>query len=110
MASIRQAAQDVLAEAKEEIAWIALWRDCRGWMTIPFWPEDVNDTEPTFNAEDKKMLREILKVDANAIIVNAYYHNLGPAEMTRDSLANALRWPDDNQTSRIAGHLQEDAA
>ena len=55
-------------------------------------------------------LREILKVDANAIIVNAYYHNLGPAEMTRDSLANALRWQYDNQTSRIAGHLQEDAA
>ena len=57
MASIRQAAQDVLAEAKEEIAWIALWRDCRGWMTIPFWPEDVNDTEPTFNAEDKMRTR-----------------------------------------------------
>ena len=51
-----------------------------------------------------------MKVDANAIIVNAYYHNLGPAEMTRDSLANALRWQYDNQTSRIAGHLQEDAA
>lgn len=111
MASIKEAAQNVLDEAKEEIAWIALWREGKGWASRAFWPEvDADGAELRFDADDRADLEEILGQDANAIIVNPYYHNLGPTEMTRDSLANALRWQYEGQTSRIAGHLQEDAA
>lgn len=108
MASIRQAAQDVLAEAREEIAWIAVWKDGKGWMTMTFWPDVLDDRDRVnFEDYDTKQLESITKLDPNAIIVNGYYDNLGSAEtMTRESLAEALRWHYERQTSPIAGYLK----
>lgn len=95
MASIRTAAQYVLFEAKDEICWIAVWKDGKGWKTESFWfdyDERTNRFEPA-EADQIESLREILATDSHAILVNGYYFNLGDAScMTRDTLADALRW------------------
>lgn len=108
MASIRQAAQDVLAEAREEIAWIAVWKDGCGWMTMCFWPDFTEKTgEFTFEDYDQEYIENIVKQDSKAIIVNGYYDNLGSAEtMTRESLAEALRWHYERQMSLVVDCLK----
>lgn len=94
MASLRVEAQDVLTEARDGIAWIAVWKKRRSWNTMTFWPDDVDKNgNPTFDSFDIEVLLNIAKTDPGAIIVNSYWHNLGdPDWMNRDSLAYALRW------------------
>lgn len=96
MASIRTVAQNVLSEAKDGISWIALWKEGKGWNAESFWfdyDERTNRFAPAEDYEDIESLREILKTDRNAILVNGYYFNLGDTScMTRESLADALRW------------------
>lgn len=94
MASLRVEAQDVLAEARDGIAWIAVWKNGRSWNTMTFWPDDVDENgNPTFDNFDIEGLLNIAKTDPGAIIVNSYWHNLGDTEcMNRDSLADVLRW------------------
>ena len=105
MASIRQIAQDVLYEARDGIAWIALYKKGRSWNAECFWGL-LNEQEvfTTDYPEDAERLCEIISIDPNAIFVNAYLHNLGPIdeEMTRDTLAKALRWQYDMQYFRLA--------
>ena len=105
MASIRQIAQDVLYEARDGIAWIALYKKGRSWNAECFWGLlDEREVFTTDYPEDSERLHEILSIDPNAIFVNAYLHNLGPIddEMTRDTLARALRWQYDMQYFRLA--------
>lgn len=94
MASIRQVAREWIDEARGGIAWIAVWKNGKSWNGYAYYPGDVSrEGNPTYGAEDKAELEEIANADANAIIVNAYWHNLGSVEdMTSQSLANALRW------------------
>ena len=104
MASLRSVAQNVLEEAREGIAWIALFKEGRGWNAECFWQSaDRENGAPQFKEEDVKRLREILATDGNAIFVNGYYSNLGSVEeMIRDTLANALRWQYACQYNRLA--------
>ena len=105
MASIRQIAQDVLYEARDGIAWIVLYKEGRSWNAECFWGLfDKQEVFTTDYPEDAERLREILSIDPNAIFVKAYLHNLGPIddEMTRDTLAKALRWQYDMQYFRLA--------
>ena len=94
MASLREAAQNVIEEAREAIGWIALWKEGRSWNTEVFWPDYSDKTDSlTFEAEDIPEVNEILAKDPKAIIVNSWIHNLGPVEeATRETLADALRW------------------
>lgn len=93
MASIRQAAQDMLDIAREGIGWIALWKDGKGWMSRDFWPDIDRNGRLIFEYYEIEALQNIAKIDRGAIFVNSWEHNLGDTTcMTRDSLADALRW------------------
>lgn len=94
MASIRTEAQDVLDTARNGIGWIAVWKNGRSWRAMTFWPDDIDESgNPTFDDFDMEGLRNIVKMDSGAVIVNSYWHNLGDTTcMTHDSLADALRW------------------
>ena len=104
MASIREIAQSNLDIARAGIGWIALWRIGRGWGAESFWPEyDEWSRCLRFDEYDEKRLREILKEDPDAIIVNSYTHNLGGlGDLQREDLARALRWQYSLQNSRVA--------
>ncbi len=93
MASLRAEAQDVLHEAREGIAWIACWKEGRSWCCMTLWPEVERDNTLTFEDEEKEQMSNIIAIDPFAILVNSWYHNLGDCTcMTRDTLAEALRW------------------
>lgn len=104
MASLRTTAQGVLEEAREGIAWIAVYRAGRGWKAVCFWPSlDREGGGFTFDDVDAAELMDILRTDWNAIFVNGYYTNLGPLEgMTRESLTAALRWQYESQFNQLA--------
>lgn len=105
MASMRQAAQDVLDIGRDGIGWIALWKDGKGWMSRGFWPDIDDKGRLSFEDYDKGALKRIRDLDPLAILVNSWEHNLGDTTcMTRDTLANALRWQYDLQH-----YLVEDA-
>lgn len=94
MASIKKIAKEVIEDARDGIAWIAIWKTGRSWNGCAYYPEDIDrNGVPTWGEEEMTELKEIAKTDKNAIVVNAYWHNLGSVEeMTVESLANALRW------------------
>lgn len=110
MASIRQEAQDVLDVTRDQIGWIAVWRNGRSWYCFTFWPDVIDEHKHVeFSAYEVEQLRNILKTDPKAVIVNGYYDNLGDAEtMTRDSLADALRWQYEQQASPISDFIAEE--
>lgn len=106
MASIRTEAHDVLDVARDGIGWIALWKNGRSWNTFCFWPDITSENDLVFDDFDMEGLQNILKADRRAILVNSYYHNLGDTTcMTRDSLADALRWQYDIQHYTVADVL-----
>lgn len=99
MSSLKNEAQKILDEARDAICWIAVWREGRGWHTSTLWldynPHTGNFTE--IEQYDLDELRDIAKTDSHALLINGYYYNLGSLEeMTRDGLANALRWHYEN--------------
>lgn len=106
MASIRLVAQDMIDVARDGIGWIALWKDGKGWMAADFWPDDMDATgTPTWSEFDLERLQRITELDPGAIIVNGWYHNLGdPDTMTRDSLAQFLRWQYDMGHYLVSDH------
>lgn len=112
MASLRDVAQNVIHEAREGIAWIALWKEGRGWKSAAFWPDYNEKTDLlTFDTDDIPEILEIIEKDPNAIIVNSWVHNLGPVEeATRDTLADALRWQYELQHARLADYLEDETS
>ena len=97
MASIRKAAQDILDIAKDGIGWIVLYRKGRGWETTYCYPEyDERTCRLDFtecDEDEMSELKEIVEIDPKAAILNSYVMNLGdPETMTRDSLAEFLKW------------------
>lgn len=109
MASIRTTAQEVIEEARDGIAWIALYKRGRGWAASCFWPNLERDNGLTFDPDDLDELKQILSIDENAILVNGYYCNLGPIdEMTRETLTSALRWQYEEQYSRLADAIPQE--
>lgn len=96
MASIREAAQNVLDVARDGIGWIVLWKEGRSWESMAFWPDyDARTGRITFSsAEELEELREIVRKDCSAILVNSHEHNLGVFDWRgrREELADGLRW------------------
>lgn len=110
MASIRAAAQWVLEDCREGIGWVAVWKEGRGWQSDRIFGLDFDERTGTAKLEDADELETMMQIlarDPQAIIVNGYYYNLGDSdEMTRDSLAAALRWLYENQRALLADFLE----
>lgn len=109
--TLRDTAQQVLTEARDGIAWIALYKKGRSWSAEPFWSDyDEKTGTLTFDSDDLPSIHEILEADPNAVIVNGYVSNLGDSEhMTRDTLTAFLRWQYEGQYFRLADHIRQDA-
>ena len=110
MASIRKAAQWVLDDCRDGIGWVAIWKEGRSWESERIYGVDFYEctyTATIDDAEEQERLQAILAIDPHAIIVNGYYHNLGdPDCMTRDTLADALRWQYELQNATVANFLE----
>lgn len=106
MASMRQTAQDMIDVAREGIGWIALWKSGKGWMARDLYPDIDRENNLVFEDYELEALQRIVALDPRAILVNGWHHNLGDTTcMTRDSLADALRWQYDLQHYTVADAL-----
>ena len=88
-------AQTVLIDAQNAICWLAVWKEGRSWNIKAFWPAYNEHNNRFEEVEDCDLdeLRNISEIDPNAIFINGYYFNLGSLEeMTRESLAAAIKW------------------
>ena len=101
MASLREAARSVLDEAKDAICWIAIWKNGKSWNAECMYETEYEEgrsyprRESSWRIEedDAERLKEIYAEDNNAILVNAYYCNLGPWEdMTLATLTDGIRF------------------
>ena len=104
MASLKEEARFILDDARDGIAWLAIWKTGRTWHAEAMYSDDVEytegrryprRTESSWRIEDEAAarLREIWAEDHNAILVNPYYDNLGPfEEMTLASLIDGIRF------------------
>lgn len=110
MASIRNAAQWVLDDCRDGIGWVAIWKEGRSWESERIYGVDFDErtyTATIDDTEEQERLEAILAIDPHAIIVNGYFHNLGDPEcMTRDTLADALRWQYELQNATVANFLE----
>lgn len=110
MASIRNAAQWVLDDCRDGIGWVAIWKEGRSWESERIYGVDFDERTYTATIDDTdelERLKAILAIDPHAIIVNGYYHNLGDPEcMTRDTLADSLRWQYELQNATVANFLE----
>lgn len=110
MASIRKAAQWVLDDCRDGIGWVCIWKEGRGWESERIYGVDFDErtyTATIDDADELERLQAILAIDPHAIIVNGYYHNLGDPEcMTRDTLADALRWQYELQNATVGNFLE----
>ena len=98
MASLRDCARYVREEAADGIAWFAVWKVGRSWNVDTVWPEDLEYDQGVMvlEADDLERLREIMRADADAILVSGEYSNIGcsgtGALPDVQVLADALRW------------------
>ena len=98
----------MLGVARDGIGWLAVWKNGRGWAVMDFWP-DYDEATSTFTFEDFELekLNNIIQIDECAVFVNSYYDNLGGNgdEITRDTLAYALRWQYERGNARVVDVL-----
>lgn len=103
MASLREAARDVLEEARGGIAWIAIWKTGRSWHSESFYDVEYDEgcsrygferpAKWTIEEEAAEKLAAIAQEDPHAILVNPYYDNLGTWEdMTLETLIDGIKF------------------
>ena len=121
MASMREVAREVLDDAKSAINWIAFWKTGRSWHSEIFFGVEYDDGRSCWNPkpstwkiddEDADRLLQIYDEDSGAILVNAYYDNLGGLEdMTLESLIDGILFQYNNggQIMDILQKAKEDA-
>lgn len=111
MASLRYISSKVLDDAKDGIAWIAVWKVGRCWCSWVTYDVSCDDAgrltiEDNFEGVLGRM-EDILGWDANAVFLNSYHTNLGDVdEMTVASLAEAIRWQYEECGNRLQNAVE----
>lgn len=75
MSSLRTISKQVFEEAKDGIAWIALYKEYDDWNVACFQPKIADPCHFVFAHDDLKELIKILAIDQNAILVNGKRFN-----------------------------------
>ena len=105
MASLKTAVSEWRNAFRDQVAWMAVWKEGRGWGVTPLCPEyDEAGARFDWDSEsDRLEVRDILEKDPNAVLMNAYYCNLGDVETgTLADLVNAVKWQYGNKCYPLA--------
>lgn len=89
MASLREIASANAEEIRDGIAWVIVWKTGRSWHAAPVWLDPDTDKLAT---GDDEMVREILKQDPNAVMINGYYSGHLGKSMTLKELEDGICW------------------
>jgi len=93
MAAISAIAREWAEEIRDGIAWLIVWKAGRSWDAQAVW---LNIDDDTFEPEDMGLVRDVLKQDPRAVMVNGYYCGHFGKDMTLAELANGIRWHYEN--------------
>ena len=113
---IIEIAREQMDVLNEGIAFVALWQERQpngrmSWFSQEFFPTEVNDTDPTFEAEDLERLSEIFALDENAVLLNGFYHSwIGSADepLNAMSISKGLAKHYEIKNSLLADYLAGD--
>ena len=90
MASLRTMVGRFRNELREGVAYVAFWKNARGWGAEAFWldPGYFEDYGDAIEDDDAREMRQILNTDPNAIIVNGFES----CPFDGESAVERIRW------------------
>ena len=81
------------------IGWVAVYKDGRGWDWKAFYEESgTYERGYVFSSDDMDLMREILKIDGGASMLNGWYCNCGASPEresgygTNAAIADGIEW------------------
>lgn len=96
MASLYDCASIVREEVEDGMAWILLWKTGRAWNVDVIHPEaeSYETYTMTLTESELEFVKAVIAADADAILVNGYYSNLGvwDGSVSSRCLEHRLRW------------------
>ena len=98
MASLRNVARELMADARDGIGFLVIWKGGRSWFglatySIQYVEEAGEGPAYEVAAEFIPEMKAILERDPKAICVNPYIDNVGPFEdMTLESLMDGIKY------------------
>ena len=108
MAKLFDVAKRLKDVAEEGIGWLVVWREENEWNGAAIWP-NYNEESDTMDLQpgEKQMLQEIVDTDPDAILVNAWTHNLGVNDyrVSCNKLEESLRWHYKHKTSLVIDRI-----
>ena len=90
MASLRTMVGRFRNELREGVAYVAFWKNARGWGAEAFWldPGYFEDYGDAIEDDDAREMRQIINTDPNAIIVNGFES----CPFVGESAVEHIRW------------------
>lgn len=95
MARLRIIAEQLKGVAEDGIGWMVIWKEGKSWNGKAVWPEYIEEScSLILDKEDRETIREIVKKDPQAVLLNSWVHNLGVTdyEVSTIKLEQNLRW------------------
>ena len=105
MASIREIAREHRDEIRLGIAWVVVYKIGRSWEAEDFWLDCETDE---FEPEDIARVKEIAKIDENAVMLNGYYCGHLGEDMSVEDIARGIRWHYENKCNLLADNIPEE--
>lgn len=107
MAALKQLCGNYKGEFADGIAWIAVWKSGRSWKMESFYIEGGDyDDGFEFMAYDVERMKEIIKEDHKAVMLNGYYTNCGVPEEGKfpiSDIVDGVEWNYYNGYNRLFG-------
>lgn len=111
MAALRNVCNLYKGDVEDGIGWVAFWRKGRSWDAEAFYQEGGDyDVGYIFTAEDVERMREILKEDGKAVMLNGYYTNCGAHEdksVPVAQIVNGVEWNYYNRYNQLSAFYDD---
>ena len=94
MASLRTMVGRFRNELREGVAYVVFWKNGRSWGAEAFWldPGYFEDYGGVIEEDDAREMRQIIKTDPNAIVVNGFERCPFDGESTVEHMLEHIRW------------------
>ena len=94
MASLRTMVGRFRNELREGVAYVVFWKNGRSWDAEAFWldPGYFEDYGGVIEEDDAREMRQIIKTDPNAIVVNGFESCPFDGESTVEHMLEHIRW------------------
>ena len=105
MASLRTMAGRFRNELREGVAYVAFWKNARGWGAEAFWldPGYFEDYGDAIEDDDAREMRQIINTDPNAIIVNGFES----CPFVGESAVEHIRWIYEDHRCQLVDFYKE---